>query len=403
MPRIPAERNLKGHMITFPLWGIDPETLTCRCPDGASCTHPGKHPKQKGYMDLTESVPAEPGDNTGILIPYRYIVIDLDIKPDKGIDGEAVWAELCASHGGEVRTIATRTGSGGRHLFYILPPDEHDDIVSSANALGPGVDVWSCFRYVVAPGSLHVSGRKYEFIDPELGIREAPAWLLAMPEMRGKKSKKPAKPKTSLSERTLARNLAAAKKHVDKCPPPTGPTTQTDSNRIFALCGYLIDKWALTDEQVHELVLPWIAKGDSKSDRSGPPEDPRSLWRKIDEARNKGANNVPTVDSVEEIEELGSLFQTRTVCTDKPHVYELDQSIYTGATGEKLTQIRSKNMSMKDQVAAVDATPKASVDSFLKPHIPAGMGINRPVVPSSPLPSPVVPVRTTPSPVVPSL
>lgn len=73
-------------------------------------------------------------------------------------------------------TLTTITPSGGRHLFFRLPPG-HRGVPNSVGVLAPGLDVRSTGGYVVAPGSEVAAGR-YVFEHPDVEIAEAPQWLI---------------------------------------------------------------------------------------------------------------------------------------------------------------------------------------------------------------------------------
>lgn len=66
-------------------------------------------------------------------------------------------------------TLTARTGSGGTHLFYYLPPGEHWG--NRAGLLGKrergqgNIDIRGEGGQVVAAPSLHYSGNQYRFVD----------------------------------------------------------------------------------------------------------------------------------------------------------------------------------------------------------------------------------------------
>ncbi len=66
------------------------------------------------------------------------------------------------------------TGGGGKQAFYAHPGGE----VSNKAGLLPGVDIRGDGGYVVAPPSLHASGKRYRWCeDPNLELPELPDWL----------------------------------------------------------------------------------------------------------------------------------------------------------------------------------------------------------------------------------
>jgi hypothetical protein len=87
-------------------------------------------------------------------------------------DAEAAVAAL-----GIPPTISVRTGRG-RHDYFKLPAAE----IRNRTGLLSGVDIRGEGGYVIAAGSMHASGRRYEYInDPEFtALADAPAWLLEL-------------------------------------------------------------------------------------------------------------------------------------------------------------------------------------------------------------------------------
>ena len=99
------------------------------------------------------------------------LVVDLD-----GEDGRLTWTRLAARQGDTVPTRIAVTGGGGWHLVF------HGKGRSSAGKLGPGIDTRGQGGYVLAPPSLHPSGTRYRWRDPEIPIASAPSWLLRLLE-----------------------------------------------------------------------------------------------------------------------------------------------------------------------------------------------------------------------------
>lgn len=99
----------------------------------------------------------------------------LDVDPRHG--GDESLHELEREHGELPRAPRVKTGGGGEHIYFLNP----NGIGCSAGRLGPGLDVKAVGGYVLAPGSLHPSGRRYE-VDvgfEEASLREPPKWLIA--------------------------------------------------------------------------------------------------------------------------------------------------------------------------------------------------------------------------------
>ena len=114
----------------------------------------------------------------------------MDIDPRH--QGDESLKKLEAQIGPLPTTIRVATGGGGHHIYLGHPGGI---IACSNSALGPGIDVKSDGGYVVAPPSLHVSGMRYAWVDPnnpeKTALADAPGALLAI--LRGQKQ--PAAPR----------------------------------------------------------------------------------------------------------------------------------------------------------------------------------------------------------------
>jgi hypothetical protein len=115
-----------------------------------------------------------PSANVGVVTgpPSGLLVVDLD-----GEDGLTSWARLEVKHG-PVVTLEQATGSGGAHLLLRYP--EGLELGNSAGRLGEGVDTRGRGGYIVAPPSVHPSGRVYAWTASGQEIAPAPRWLLAL-------------------------------------------------------------------------------------------------------------------------------------------------------------------------------------------------------------------------------
>jgi hypothetical protein len=96
-------------------------------------------------------------------------VLDVD-----GELGEQSWVELVRPWGGapETRMVAT---SKGYHLYWRL-----GSAADPGRRIGvrPGLDVIGGQGYLLAPPSVHPSGRTYDWMDDQAELVEAPTWML---------------------------------------------------------------------------------------------------------------------------------------------------------------------------------------------------------------------------------
>ena len=138
----------------------------CSCAAGQSCKHAGKHPRiRNGVKDATTDrtiIKAWwnrwPNANIGIATGRRSGILVLDVD---GKVGKAYLKKLQAEHGRLPKTVTVKTGRG-RHRYF-LSGDAR--IRNSVGNLGKGIDVRGDGGYVVAAGSVHVSGAAYRFLD----------------------------------------------------------------------------------------------------------------------------------------------------------------------------------------------------------------------------------------------
>jgi len=149
----------------LPLHGIENGRCTCGNP---LCPRPGKHPAivsgiHEATMDIAQVhtwfLPS-PGLNVGIATGEISDLLVLDINKQEG--GFESLAAAINETGPLPEELTVRTGGGGEHRYFWLPPgnftsDFHGKLV------GPGVNVLVDGSYVVAPGSRHISGKKYKW------------------------------------------------------------------------------------------------------------------------------------------------------------------------------------------------------------------------------------------------
>ncbi len=116
---------------------------------------------------------AAPNMNIGIATGSRSGIFVLDVDDEAG---EQSLRELERTNGDLPETVEAITGKG-RHCYFRL--GEGVSIRNSAGKLGPGLDVRGNEGFVVAPPSIHPSGRRYEWsVDGASEFADAPQWLL---------------------------------------------------------------------------------------------------------------------------------------------------------------------------------------------------------------------------------
>ncbi|ADL50609.1 DUF927 domain-containing protein [Clostridium cellulovorans] len=167
----------KGFKIVM-LHGIN-EAGNCTCGKGVKCNSSGKHPIYSNWgkkaTTSEEEIIAEfkkyPKANIGFATGDNYFVLDVDIGHG-GYESLKEYGEL-------KKTLSVRTGSGGSHHYYLMP-----DGVTVPNRVGVlnGVDIRSNGGLVVAPGSVHKSGKHYEWLEhcsiDDVEITTPDKWLI---------------------------------------------------------------------------------------------------------------------------------------------------------------------------------------------------------------------------------
>lgn len=211
-----------------------------------------------------------------------FFVLDVDVADGKqGL-------ETLESLNINIKTLTSRTGSGGMHLFYKMPRDESIVIKNRTNFL-PGLDVRSNNGYVVIPPSVHPSGNKYEWIrkvNPvkapdkliELIIpKKIAPWNKPTPLQKIDKNKK---------NQTL---LLRASKYLAECPPAIQGSS--GHNSLLYVANALVNGFELSKSET--LSMLW----NEFNPRCFPPwnrnksSDVRDFERKVDEAIKTNKKN----------------------------------------------------------------------------------------------------------------
>ena len=133
-----------------------------------------------GVLDATSDLDTirrwwqqEPKFNIAIATgePSGVFVVDID-----GLDAEAELRRLEAEQEPLPPTVEAITARG-RHIYFKMPDAT---VRNSAGRIAPGIDVRATGGYVLAPPSIHPTGRPYSWsVDAVAVFAAAPEWLLA--------------------------------------------------------------------------------------------------------------------------------------------------------------------------------------------------------------------------------
>lgn len=159
------------------------------------------------------------GRNVGVRLPPTWMVLDVDPRNFGGKDdpdnaaGRDPLAELARDAMLDLSACPhVVTGSGGHHYWFRKPADVQ--LLDSLETY-PGVEFKSHGRQVVAPGSVHPNGRRYEWDDLAPFPEEAPQ----VPDALLRLARRPVRAHgeaAGLGELT-PEMLAASLEHLDPC------------------------------------------------------------------------------------------------------------------------------------------------------------------------------------------
>ena len=153
-----------------------------RCSCGHhQCSSIGKHPRlQHGLREASSDESAVsrwwarwPDANVAVLTGSVSGLVVLDV--DRRHGGDRTLEALVARHGRLPRTATVQTGDGV-HLYFAHPGQRIGN--DSGQRLGRGLDVRGDGGYVLAPPSLHASGRRYLRLEPMNFIAPLPTWMI---------------------------------------------------------------------------------------------------------------------------------------------------------------------------------------------------------------------------------
>ena len=99
-----------------------------------------------------------PDANVGVVTGAISNLVVLDIDPNHG--GDASIGRLERQLAPLPVTVQATTGGGGRHLYFAHP----GGLVRNRAGLAQGIDVRGDGGYIVAPPSVHPSGRRYAWV-----------------------------------------------------------------------------------------------------------------------------------------------------------------------------------------------------------------------------------------------
>jgi bifunctional DNA primase/polymerase-like protein/primase-like protein len=120
---------------------------------------------------VTEWYRRWPDANVGVVTGEISNLVVLDIDSNHG--GDASIGRLERQLAPLPVTVQATTGGGGRHLYFAHP----GGLVRNRTGLAQGIDLRGDGGYIVAPPSVHPSGRRYAWVPGRSPAEIAPAAL----------------------------------------------------------------------------------------------------------------------------------------------------------------------------------------------------------------------------------
>jgi len=158
------------------------ESGSCSCGD-LNCANVAKHPLTDNGVHGASNDPLKV--ETFFSGDYSIANIAIACGSVSGVwildvDDPSALAALESQHGPLPQTWTVQTGSGGRHLYFRC--DERSATFKNAVKFAGSLDIRTDGGYVLAPPSIHKSGKRYRWIvspaDCEIAV--APDWLVAL-------------------------------------------------------------------------------------------------------------------------------------------------------------------------------------------------------------------------------
>lgn len=218
-------------------------------------------------------------------------VLDVD-----GPDGSKSLTELENELGPLPDTLESKTGGGGRHLFFLYPPHRE---IRNRQKIKPGIDVRGEGGYVIVPPSVHASGQKYEWpcgfgrkqMDPPKSFVDCVA-PLPKPVAPWERRANPSPPAIVMPEiQTSSAIMLRARAYLDTIDPAV--QGRAGHNTLLRAASCLVVGFLLPDDVAIKLL--W----ESYNPRCQPPwnhEDPKDrkdFERKVSEARRAPTDKRP--------------------------------------------------------------------------------------------------------------
>jgi hypothetical protein len=213
-----------------------------------------------------------PNANVCIATGDGLLVLDVDVKKN----GDASLSALELEHGDLPKTVYSRTGGGGWHYFFKVPPGVRNR--NSAERLGPGLDTRGDGGFIVAPPSSHQSGGRYKWEQSpgKTPIADCPEWIInALNLAKVIELPKPSRPVPSQEQHKRARAYLARLS--------ASVSGQGGHQALWTATLSMVRGFELSTEDAFSLLA------SDFNPRCDPPWDEEDLRHKINDAANNSS------------------------------------------------------------------------------------------------------------------
>jgi hypothetical protein len=249
----------------FPVWWI--ENGRCVCSQ-TNCENPGKHPLGRMAPNGRNSATTDqkiiklwwgkyPKANIGIATGKESGLVVMDVDPRNGGHPGRLPIKLPI-------TSTVFTGGGGWH-YYLAHPGKGIKFPAKLPSC-EGVDFKADGGYVVAPPSIHISGRRYSWqTSPDTPLAPCPQWLIEAVQWPESRPSHPpsAGPPTPLGS---PYGRAALRKELARLHQSREGERNNALNRAAFNLGKLIAAGHLGESTVTSLLMT-VARGAGLPDR----------------------------------------------------------------------------------------------------------------------------------------
>jgi hypothetical protein len=229
----------------FPCHSSRDGRCSCGRPD---CESPAKHPRTaRGLKDATTDADQIAQHwsrwrdaNSAIATGWPF-VLDID-----GLEGALTLEGLQTANQCLPETLSVRTGRGWQMYFRA------EQLCNSARKLGRQLDTRGAGGYVIAPPSLHITGHRYRWLNPDAPIADLPPWLYRLLE----RPRPAPRTESSVPEKPSDRYVRAALEREAREVSATGEGARNHRLNAAAFALARFDAQLLSDEQIFSALMP---------------------------------------------------------------------------------------------------------------------------------------------------